>query len=250
MENNRMTICMDIGNSRAKCACFDEKGTIVRRDIFPTDGEGRSLLAEGVANFCGGETRVAASCVVKDILPLFDKGGAFEDAFLVTEVVKLPFRINYEKKMLGTDRIAAAAGAMFLVPGADIVVVDAGTALTFGVVLSDGVFDGGLITAGPSTAIGALAKEAPALGSVPFGAADGLVAHNTPDALGNGFYHGYCALVEGVFARIKKHYGRRFSLVLTGGGSTVISQGISMPHLREDDLVLKGIFALYGMNRA
>ena len=244
-----MTIGIDIGNSRVKCAAFNDEGAIVRREILPSKCDDESVFVSRIRAFCGDETRIAVTNVVRSYSHLFGIGGAFEDVFLVTEDVLLPFKINYEKGMLGTDRIAAAAYASIIVPGANILVVDAGTALTFGVILSEGVFDGGLITAGAVTAVDALSREAPALGHISFGVADNLVAHNTRDALRSGFFNGYSSMVEGILSRIAKQYNCRFSLVITGGGAAVLSHGLTVPYLREDDLVMKGINHLFCINR-
>ena len=45
---------------------------------------------------------------------------------------KLPFKIEYETpETLGPDRIAAVAGAYFHFPGEKILIIDAGSAITY-----------------------------------------------------------------------------------------------------------------------
>ena len=48
------------------------------------------------------------------------------------ETVKLPITVQYETpETLGKDRLAAAVGANYLEPGKDLLVIDAGTAITY-----------------------------------------------------------------------------------------------------------------------
>ncbi|HEY1405131.1 MAG TPA: type III pantothenate kinase [Spirochaetota bacterium] len=245
-----MITCLDIGNSRIKRVLFDSDGLIMERSIFPSlKGGTDDEIAAQIEKLSCGADMLAVSNVVRAYEKQFSSSGEFSDSFVASENMVLPFRINYEKGKLGPDRICAATGALSLFPDTNLVVVDAGTALTFGVLLSEGVFDGGLITAGVYTAIRALADRASALGEIPFEATDKLVGQGTSAALRSGFFNGYSSLVEGVFSRIERKYGRTFKLILTGGCSEVLSQGIGIPHHRDEDLVIKGLYALFLLNR-
>ena len=56
----------------------------------------------------------------------------------------LPVENLYEsKETLGFDRIAACIGAHYLYPDKDLLVIDAGTALTFDVINKEGQYLGG-----------------------------------------------------------------------------------------------------------
>lgn len=61
----------------------------------------------------------------------------------------IPIAIGYSTpSSLGTDRIAAAAGAWSIYPDSNLLVVDAGTAVTYDVVDKSGLFIGGNIAPG------------------------------------------------------------------------------------------------------
>ena len=73
------------------------------------------------------------------------------------ESVKLPVLIEYDTpKTLGKDRIAAIVGANYLMPGKDLLIIDAGTAITYELVESTGVYKGGNISPGMTTRFKAL----------------------------------------------------------------------------------------------
>ena len=75
----------------------------------------------------------------------------------LTNATPLPIAIDYRTPCtLGTDRIAAAVGAWANHPGKNMLVVDAGTAVTYDVVSADGHFRGGNIAPGMRMRLDAL----------------------------------------------------------------------------------------------
>jgi type III pantothenate kinase len=243
-----MILCIDIGNSRVKGALFDDKGKIRSRFAEPAVKDDPSVFLSHLYELKQEADFTVVSSVAPEIDQVIRDHQCGADILFVDDSIPLPLRFNYEKGKLGPDRIAAAAGAVALYPAEDCVIADAGTALTFGVILSDGVFDGGLITAGPVTSIDALSGKASRLHKIPFEMTETLVARSTDDALCAGFYHGFSALVDGIILRIEKKYGRVFRLILTGGCSHIISQGISHPHLVDDELAIKGLYVIGKLN--
>lgn len=71
--------------------------------------------------------------------------------------VKLPITVQYETpETLGKDRLAAAVGANYLEPGKDLLVIDAGTAITYELIEASGAYLGGNISPGMTTRFKAL----------------------------------------------------------------------------------------------
>ena len=59
------------------------------------------------------------------------------------EHVALPIKVEYgTPKTLGKDRLAAVVGANYLRPGKNLLVIDAGTAITYEVIEAPGIFLG------------------------------------------------------------------------------------------------------------
>lgn len=102
--------------------------------------------------------------------------------------IKLNIKINYDNpEELGVDRIVNAAAAHEEYHK-DVIIVDIGTAITFCVLHSNGVFDGGLIAPGIGVSMEALASKASNLRNVKFEKIDNIIAKNTIDALKSGFF--------------------------------------------------------------
>ena len=66
--------------------------------------------------------------------------------YVLDERMALPIRIGYQTPhTLGKDRIAAVVGAQCLRPGVDVLVIDAGTAITYELLEASGLYVGGNI---------------------------------------------------------------------------------------------------------
>ena len=71
--------------------------------------------------------------------------------------MQLPVDISYDTpKTLGKDRVAAVVAANYLKPNKNVLVIDAGTAITYDVIESSGIFIGGNISPGMTTRFRAL----------------------------------------------------------------------------------------------
>jgi type III pantothenate kinase len=137
------------------------------------------------------------------------------DLHLVDHTSELPFRLEVaEPANVGPDRLCnmAAAAAAGL---SSALVVDAGTATTFDLLL-DGAFVGGMIAPGMALAARKLAEAASRLDPVPFGPAPWEVGAATSAAMAAGAWHagtgGVRAVVKGLLAR----YGN-VPVIVTGG---------------------------------
>ena len=247
---------VDAGNTRIR--------VVVRRDgvrgsvfDFPSD---RSLSAADMISRLSSSPDVRGtalsgavySSVVRELDPVF--GEALErmtggKALRVSSQIETGFEIRYEPpSSLGADRITNAAEAFAAYPGENIIVVDAGTAVTFCVLLSEKVFDGGLIVPGMGLAAEALSTTS-RLPLVPVGGGAPLVGKNTLDGIAGGILHGWASMIEGIASRIEESYGRRFLLLLTGGCAPMLSGHIPRKHLLDTELTVKGLFRLYDLNR-
>ena len=166
----------------------------------------------------------------------------------ITARSRLNITINYEEPgRLGVDRIVTAA-AVYDEYGGDYIVIDLGTATTFGVVLAGGRFDGGLIGPGIGITIDALAAHTSQLRKIAFEKPASLIARNTLDNLKSGFYYGWLSLVQGVVARIENEYKKEFSVILTGGYAAIMGAAMERKAIVDPLLTMKGVGLVYRLN--
>ena len=257
-----MILGFDIGNTSTTAGLYRENR--LEPDFtfrYPTarDADHGSLagrIREGIGGYRSGADEVRVSGLAfSSVVP--EVNGAYHEMgrtlfggrpYEITCRSKLNYEIRYDDPaQLGTDRIVNAAAAFHEYGGGDIV-VDIGTAVTFCVLLEDGVFDGGIIAPGIDTAIRSLALRASRLPEVPFEKPERLVARGTIDALKSGFFYGWLSLAEGLIGRIEREYGRDFRVILTGGFAAAVAEHLSRPPVVDQLLAMKGIKLIYDMN--
>lgn len=249
-------IAVDAGNTHIR-AFFCRGEVFPAPHVFPSDRGMTSADIEARLRSCPGIAgeRFGGAVFCSVVKELDDAlAGALSlvterEPLRVSSSIRTGFEIRYEPaSSLGADRIANAAGAFASYPGENILVADAGTALTFCVLLAEKVFDGGLIVPGTGLAAQSLSMTS-RLPAVEIGSGAPLIGKNTRDGIAGGILHGWAAMIDGLAARIEEQYARRFRLILAGGCAPLLSPHVRRAHTADTALTVKGLVRLYGMNR-
>lgn len=117
---------------------------------------------------------------------------------------------------LGADRLAAAVGARSLKPGKDLLIIDAGTCVTYEVIDAKGNYWGGNIAPGMQMRLHALHEFTAKL---PLVSAEGDVpgmGYNTETAIRSGVLRGMKYEIEGYIRSMRNKYPKLL-VFLTGG---------------------------------
>ncbi len=257
-----MILGFDIGNTNTKAGIYRPESIVPEVAFrFPTvkDGDQAELsrmVADGIAlNALGqGKLNVSGlvfSSVVPEINRLYHEMAEKifgVKALEISHKSRLNISIAYgNPQELGADRIVSAASA-FHEYGGGLIIMDVGTAVTFGVLLDNGVFDGGIIAPGIETAIKSLSIRASRLPEVTFERPNRLVARDTINALKSGFFYGWISLAEGIIKRIRNEYDSDFRIILTGGYAQSVAEHLEFKSIVDPLLSMKGIKIIYDMN--
>lgn len=232
-------LIVDAGNTRVTCVAWEGSGQLPSLAQGPGAGlsppvplrDLGSVLhpgAEGEEAFRRSfldlhEEVGRPPVVLVSVLPrVAELLGADIDLVAVDHTSSLPFTLDVaEPSLVGPDRlcnVAAAAGAGLT----DALVVDAGTATTFDLLVG-GVFIGGLIAPGMAFAAGKLGEFAARLEPVPFGPVGWDVGRDTSTAMAAGAWHAGIGGIRSVVAGLGARYGE-FPVVVTGGLGTHLQE--------------------------
>lgn len=163
--------------------------------------------------------------------------------------VKTGVRIRMDNpREVGADRIADAAAAHHLYEG-PLVIIDLGTATTFGIVSKEGDYIGGIVATGIATAAEALFSRTAQLPRVELAHPKHVIGTNTVAAIQSGIIYGYASLVEGMIARIQEELGKKTTVIATGGYARLIANETDVIDIVNPDLTLVGLRLIYRMNR-
>jgi len=169
--------------------------------------------------------------------------------FAITGEGETPLRNRYRRpEQLGPDRLAAAVGAASRL-GTPVIVVSLGTATVVDVVSPDGRFLGGMIAAGVSTGLCALADQTAALPRVDPRGEVRLTGSDTEECMRSGAVIGTAAMIEGLVARMQGAVGEGAPVAVTGGYAELIGPHLRIEHEVLPHLVLEGTALIWEHNR-
>lgn len=210
-----MNLVLDLGNSCGKIAVCEgnkvvEASTyekITSREIayFHTHYEGlRGAIVSSVVNYS------------REIIDYLNN--LYNLCIELDHATPIPLQNMYRTPdTLGYDRIAAAVGAHTICPGKNVLVIDAGTAITYDIVTSKGEFLGGNISPGLEIRFKSLNKYTNRLPHLERpDEKPQLVGSSTRAAIQSGVVNGLLFEIEGFIHAISKNYPK-LKVVLTGG---------------------------------
>lgn len=238
-----MNLAIDFGNTLVKAAIFEQ---------------GDMIHFESHSNFTVRKLEV--------LLRKFKISGAIvssvvNDSDLVETYLKknfhfvklnpatvLPIKNYYETPgTLGMDRLAGIAGANFVIPKKNVLVMNAGTCITYDVVTTDASYFGGNITPGLEMRLKALNTFTDRLPLVRKQFSKELFGRSTSSAILTGAVRGAYFEMEGFISAYKKKYpGLR--VMLTGGDAPIFETMIKSKIFAVPNLVLYGLNKILSLN--
>ncbi len=210
-----MNLVLDLGNSFGKIAVCEGKEVIEAATY-------EKVTSREIAYF---HTRypetdgAIVSSVVNDSREIIDYlNNLYPTCIELNHSTPTPLINCYRTpETLGYDRLAAAVGAHTRYPGADVLVIDAGTALTYDIVTAGGEFLGGNISPGLEIRFKALNRYTSRLPhmdrpeEIP-----PLLGSSTREAIQSGVVNGLLYEMEGFIAALSQNHPK-LQVVLTGG---------------------------------
>ena len=142
---------------------------------------------------------------------------------------------------LGKDRLADALGAVTCY-GAPAIVIDFGTATTFGVIDSERRFLGGLIIPGVKTSLNALSQRASQLPAINIEKPTHLIGRNTLECMQSGILNGTAAMIDGLLDRLLPTLTSPVHIIATGGMAKDIVPQCHHQIIHDKYLLLKGLY--------
>lgn len=231
-------LILDFGNTLFKAAVFEQGNLIHKFSGKNLQKKDLSALKKTFPNL-----RKAIYSAVIDI----DKE---LKEYLLTEFetieldhhTAIPIQNNYKSpNTLGKDRLAAAVGAALLYPNKNLLVIDAGSSITYEVITYDGIYLGGSISPGISMRFKSLNHYTEKLPLVEQSEAHiKLIGQNTEEALLSGVLNGVIAEVDGIIDRYKTGISD-ILVIFTGGDLKHFDKNLKNNIFAAENLVLQGL---------
>ncbi len=233
-----MNLVLDIGNSSTKVALF-ENGQIIEQ--FVAETLTRELL-DGLKQKYASLSYAILSSVARvdnSILSFLEQ--SFDFFIKLDHQTPIPLENCYRTpQTLGLDRLAAAVGANSLFPKTDLLIIDAGTAITYDLVDHHHRFLGGNISPGLKTRFRALHEFTHQLPLVESSDEWPLIGQTTEEAIRAGVLNGLVFEMDAMIDRMKKDYPKIIT-ILTGGHSFFFDKKLKNAIFAQFEITLIGL---------
>jgi len=231
-----MNLILDIGNTRIKYAKLKGKKQIAK-------GYCSDLELEAFLNSLSGQI---SSLMVSSVKPISEAQKALfkktsNHVLFLSSTLKMPFQNHYETpQTLGSDRLALAAAAVLLFPSSNVLVIDAGTCVTFDFVSKEGVYLGGAISLGLRMRLKALFTQTGKLPLVTLKEPKDLIGKNTEESILSGVVRGLEKEIDGTIDSYKQRYSQ-VNIILTGGDLSFFDKKLKNSIFADEDILFKGM---------
>lgn len=232
-----MNLVIDIGNTRTKFSVMNRGEVLITVPVDELKPEHIGLLKHEYP-----ELQKAILCSVKDYpVALKAELERFEKFIELDENTPLPVKNLYKTPgTLGKDRIAAAVGAFDLYPETSLLIIDAGTAITYDIVNASGEFLGGNISPGIEMRFQALhtfTGKLPLVKRQPF---DRLFGTTTEEAIVAGVQNGVIFEVDKAIDTFKDFY-KNLKVIITGGNAEFFERKLKNSFFVNFNLIALGL---------
>lgn len=240
-----MKLIIDIGNTLIKCGFFDGA------DIIKTDSL-KDFTNNYFENLFSGHS--IESCILSNVrknnINIEDLLSQKTKLLVLDHLTPLPFKNRYTTPhTLGRDRIAVMAAASLKFRGENVLVIDAGTSITYDFINDNNEYNGGGISPGLNMRFKALNHFTDKLPLVQF---DGkglpmLIGGSTENSIFSGVVIGFIKEIEGIINEYKLRFNN-LKIIVTGGDYKYFDKLLKYKTFAAPNLVLEGLKGILDFN--
>ena len=232
-----MNLVIDIGNTYTKLAWF-EQGRLI--ETVSMDAKAwrniHSLIGEQPPRHALLSLTGTMDPELKPVLETIKT-----NLMILDHNTPLPLEITYKSpETLGHDRIAAAAGARYVCPFCNVLIMDLGTAITIDFVSSEGKYLGGNISPGLQTRFRSLHEFTAKLPMVARDAEFPVFGSDTGSAIAAGVQQGIIYEINSYIDEFARMYPA-CEFIITGGDASFFVSKLKRSIFAIPDLVLTGL---------
>jgi type III pantothenate kinase len=232
-----MNLVIDIGNTQIKIAVFDHT-SLVYQDIIDAV-KIVPVLKNLVEKHAISE--VILSHVAKIDVEELDQMKSIFKILVLNHKTKLPFINKYmTPSTLGVDRLALVAGAVNQFPKENVLVIDAGSCITYDFVNTRSEYFGGSISPGIEMrykSVNSFTANLPLLDKI---VELPEIGNSTDNAIHRGILNGVIQEIDGVIQQYKD-INRKLTVVLTGGDTIFLAKNLKSGIFAIPNFLLEGL---------
>tara|TARA_R110001583_G_scaffold52824_1_gene163639 strand:+ start:131 stop:853 length:723 start_codon:yes stop_codon:yes gene_type:complete len=233
-----MNLVIDIGNSRCKIAIF-KSSEMIYNEVITKDNFIKKI-SKLIINFnCNRAIISSVGFIKKSEL---DELETKIDLIKLNPSTKIPFLNKYSTpNTLGVDRIALVSSAVSKYPDKNVLIIDAGTCITYDFVNNEKQYLGGAISPGIKMRYNALHEFTQNLPLIEPENVFSLIGNSTEKCIHSGVINGVIIEIDGVINEYLEK-NQDLTVVLTGGDVKFLSNKL------KNGIFANPFFLLEGLN--
>ena len=219
-----------------KVALFD-KNLMISKFIYTN--QSLSIISDLFKNNCIDNSLISnVSSIDKNILDFLKTNS---NLISINESTDLPFINLYKtKNTLGHDRIALVSAAAIDFPDQNILIIDAGTCITYDFKNSKNEYLGGGISPGIKMRFKSLNSETSNLPLSTINLDIKLIGDDTDSSINSGVVNGVLSEIDGIINQYQERF-KNIKIILTGGDSNFLLKKIKNTIFADQNFLLKGL---------
>ncbi len=233
-----MNLIIDVGNTLVKFAVFEQDRIV----------EKHAITSEGFLNFFKTiikKHRNIDKCIVSSVAKLMTDDVGYVQKKLNTLILnsetKLPFKNLYKTpKTLGVDRIALVCASVEQFPDKNVLIIDAGTCITYDFINTKNEYLGGAISPGIRLRYQSLHNLTANLPLLETEMPENSIGNSTASSIHSGVVFGILKEIDGVIEDYQEKYSD-LTVILTGGDAYFLSKQLKNSIFANSNFLLEGL---------
>lgn len=233
-----MNLIIDVGNTMVKFAVFQqdillEKNSVNfddARKAFISISKAYPEIKQGIISSVG-KLEASVLRIFKDDLNML----------VLNDLTKVPFKNSYQTpQSLGVDRIALVSASVHAFPHKNVLIIDAGTCITYDFITSEKDYLGGAISPGIRLRYKVLNTLTANLPLLDTQMPQQITGASTAEAIHSGVVIGILKEIEGVIDEYQAKYAD-LTVILTGGDADFLSKQLKNSIFANSNFLLEGL---------
>ena len=242
-----MNLVIDAGNTHIKLGVFTGGGL---QHVKSVSREGFVEAIKEVFAKNPGISHAILASVGEPEDPVLEVVSVFCRVHVVSPDTKVPYKNAYATtRTLGADRKALATAAFFHAEKENILVIDAGSCITYDMVNDIGEYMGGAISPGLRMRYKSLNTFTARLPLLEPKQPLALIGNATESSIHSRVVNGLCMEVDGMIDQYKSRFPN-LTVILTGGDAQFLSERLKNTIFAHSNFLLEGLNQLLEYNKS
>ena len=233
-----MNLIIDVGNTLVKMAVFQE-GKLLEKIVIEVS-EFEIAQKRIFKNYPEIDKCMLASVGIlpKEVITNLEK---YYKVLILDASLKFPFHNRYATpNTLGVDRMALVAASVKHYPNNNVLIIDAGSCITYDFITDQNDYLGGSISPGIRLRYKSLHDFTANLPLLETQMPKNIIADHTSGAIHSGVMHGIIKEIDGIIDQYNETYSD-LTIILTGGDAILLSKQLKNSIFANSNFLLEGL---------